>query len=158
MIEDMREYFEYKDGKIFWKKDKGSRGKVGQRFGSFDGSRYWHGMFNGKMYREHQLVWALLYGVIPEYIDHVDGNGLNNCIENLREVTQSQNMMNSRLRKDSSTKKKNVTYDAARKKYRVEITVNGTKKRIGRFDDIELASLVAEEARDKYHKQFARSF
>jgi hypothetical protein len=82
-MNNIEDYLEYKEGKVFWKKAKGSRGVKGQRFGSFDG-RYWHGMFNGKMYREHQLVWYLCKGYFPACLDHADGNSLNNNIENLR--------------------------------------------------------------------------
>jgi len=33
--------------------------------------------------------------------------------------------------------------------------VNGQRKYFGYFDDIELANLVAQEARNKFHKEFA---
>jgi hypothetical protein len=142
-------------GRVYWKKAKGSRGIVGNRFGSYDG-KYWHGMFEGKMYREHQLVWYLNYGYIPKYIDHINNNPTDNRIENLREVTQKENGMNAKLRVDNTTGCKGVFYDKARNKYRVEIVVNKVKKCLGRFEDIELACLVANEARDKYHGEYAR--
>jgi len=66
MIEEFREYFYYDDGKLLWKKAKGSRGQIGNRFGSLEPSGYRHGMFNKKMYREHQIIFALHYGNIPE--------------------------------------------------------------------------------------------
>jgi hypothetical protein len=36
--------------------------------------------------------------------------------------------------------------------------VNKKRKYIGSFEDVELADLVAQEARDKYHGRFARHF
>ena len=42
----------------------------------------------------HRLVWALVYGRFPSQIDHVNGNRKDNRIENLREVTPSENDMN----------------------------------------------------------------
>lgn len=149
------EYLEYKNGGVYWKKDKGSRGKAGMRFGSFDG-RYRHGMFCGKMFREHQLVWFLHHGYIPEYIDHVNNNPLDNSIDNLRIVSQKQNGMNSKKRKDNKTGCKGVIFDKARNQYRVEITVNKKRIYLGRYEDLELASLVADEARDLYHGKYAR--
>ena len=38
----------------------------------------------------------------------------------------------------------------------VSIMVAGKRKYIGSFEDLELADLVATEARDKFHGQFAR--
>ena len=45
--------------------------------------------------RMHIAVWAWHHGRFPTLqIDHVNGNGFDNHIENLREVTQSENMRN----------------------------------------------------------------
>ena len=42
----------------------------------------------------HQVVWVLQYGCMPTQIDHINGNPLDNRIENLREVSRSENDMN----------------------------------------------------------------
>jgi len=51
----------------------------------------------GKRYYYHRLVWQLYYNkMIPENyeIDHIDGNKLNNKIENLRIVSSRENKQN----------------------------------------------------------------
>ena len=42
----------------------------------------------------HRAVWAVVHGRLPTQIDHINGNPYDNRIENLREVTPSQNCMN----------------------------------------------------------------
>ena len=44
--------------------------------------------------RLHHVVWVLNYGALPVMIDHINGNGRDNRIENLREVSQSANNAN----------------------------------------------------------------
>ena len=50
---------------------------------------------NGKRYSVHRLVFEAFNGYCPRYIDHIDGNRANNNLENLRPVTQSENMDNA---------------------------------------------------------------
>jgi hypothetical protein len=74
----------------------------------------------------------------------------------LRPATYPENNRNARIRKDNSSGCKNVCWRKDRKKWVVGIRINGKRINFGFFDDLELADLVAHEARDKYHKDFAR--
>lgn len=154
----IHEYLEYKDGGVFWKKSKGSRGVVGDRVGSPDGKGYRHTYFNGKKYREHQLVWILCNNEEPSTLDHINGNRSDNRIENLRLVSNSENLFNSPLRKDNKTGCKNVMWKEDKKRFVVEIKAHKNRFRLGSFKDLELADLVAQEGRDLFHGKFARNF
>ncbi|MCM3792486.1 HNH endonuclease [Priestia megaterium] len=78
---------------------EGSKGN--KRFG------YLYTSINGKPYSVHNLImsaqmgctkqeWRTLYGKVE--IDHIDGDKLNNCVENLRFVNRSQ-QYNERVKK-----------------------------------------------------------
>ena len=47
--------------------------------------------------RLHQVVWVLNHGRLPRMIDHINGDGHDNRIENLREVSYSENDSNRLL-------------------------------------------------------------
>jgi hypothetical protein len=64
--------------------------------------------------------------------------------------------MNSKLYCTNKSGIKNVCWNKKEKKWVVKLQVNKNRIHFGMFEDIELAELVATEARDKYHKTFAR--
>ena len=152
----LNEMFDYKNGNLFWKSAPHRRSDlIGTKAGSFDGQKE-QVIIQGKHYKTHRLVFLMFHGYLPVEIDHIDGNGLNNCIENLREANRSEQNCNTKLRKTSKTGIKGVSWDSNRKKWTVVVNKNNKTVYRNRFDDVELAELVAIEARNKYHGLFAR--
>lgn len=147
--------FEYKDGALYWKIRPSNSINVGNKAGYLDKKGYISVRINRKLHYLHRLIFIFHYGVLSKYIDHIDGNTLNNRIENLRQVTKQQNNQNARKRSDNTSKHKGVCWSKAADKWVAYVSVNGKPKHLGCFEDIELASLVAEEARNKYHGEFA---
>jgi len=112
---------------------------------------------NRKSYKAHRLAWLYVYGYIPKnQIDHINGNKADNRLCNLREVTTYQNALNQKLAKNNTSGIKGISLCKKTNKWNVRITINGIRKSLGCFDDIELAELVIKEARDLYHGEFAR--
>jgi hypothetical protein len=66
-------------------------------------------------------------------IDHKDGNGLNNQKSNLRICNRSENLQNSRKRKDNTSGYKGVWFQKTIKKYVAQITNNKKIIYIGVF-------------------------
>lgn len=160
--ERLKELFDYQDGQLIWKVKKAQCVKIGTAAGwanrDVHGQQYINVEIDNKSYKVHRLVFMYHHGYFPSRIDHIDGNRFNNKIENLREVTASQNAQNSKFRKSNTSGHKNVSFDKRNKRWRVMVRVNGVNKSFGYYDDLELAGLVAAEARDKFHGQFARHF
>jgi hypothetical protein len=111
-----------------------------------------------KSYFLHRLAWLYEYGFFPDsHIDHVNGERSDNRICNLRLASRSQNLCNVARTKRNTSGIKNVSFHKESKKWRVVVSVNGKNKSFGLYHDIELAELVASEARNKYHGEFARA-
>lgn len=62
---------------------------------------YWTLKYFGSMLQIHRIIYAKFKGALEQdlVINHIDGNGYNNSIENLELVTQSKNNYH-RFRKD----------------------------------------------------------
>lgn len=150
---DLINLFEYKDGILYWKQKICKKLLIGDAVGYKRPDGYITVRINNKRYYIHRLVFLLHNGYIPKYLDHIDGNPSNNKIENLREATILQNSCNARKKSNNTSGVKNV--DFHNNKWRIQIRTLGKKKTIGHFDDLEFASLVATEARNKYHGIFS---
>lgn len=115
-------------------------------------------IFNQARYLAHRLAWLYVYGEMPKnFIDHVNGNGMDNRICNLREATKNQNCHNSKISKRNTSGVKGVSWHKYKQKWHARLNANHKSIHIGYFDDLELAELVMNEARLKYHGNFARS-
>lgn len=103
------EFFLYdaESGKLTWKvKRPGPKTAIGMEAGSVkhDG-RYRSLVLFHKRYYSHRVIWEMVNGSLADgvCIDHVDGNGLNNRIENLRAVSLSLNQRNRKKARTNTT-------------------------------------------------------
>ena len=101
-----------------------------------------HFCLKGKSYNflVHRLFFYWHYGYLPYQIDHIDGNGLNNKINNLRETNDSNNQRNKeknniRLGKKTSSRHKNVSWDKRGKKWRATPSLNKKAYNLGQYDN-----------------------
>jgi len=159
----LKEEMEYRDGNMYWTVPGGRR-RLDKPAGGTEGKgRNWRTLIlraEDRTYKvlEHRAIFWLHHGYWPKEIDHIDRNPLNNRVENLREVSRSENLRNIPAHKDSATGIKNVYWNKGRKKYVVQIRVGSMRKTVGYSKDIEFVELLAHEARDKYHGEYAYQY
>lgn len=154
----LKEFLKYNQdtGDFTWLKKPCKSVMVGDTAGSIGERGIRNIGFNHKEYKAHRLAWLYVHGYMPKIIDHINLNPSDNSIANLRECTVRENSLNVGIKKMSSSGVKNVMWKKDRSKWAVKLRVNGIYKHFGYFDDLELAGLVAVEAREKHHGQFAR--
>ena len=151
----LHELFEYKNGVLYSKIDrKQSTIKKGDVVGGINSKGYLRTCIACKSYKVHRLIFMMFYGYMPTEIDHVNGIKTDNRIENLRKANHSQNQSNKSKTKRNSTGKKGITSEYG--KWRVRVGINKKTINVGIFEDLELAELVATEARSKFHGNFAK--
>ena len=159
-VEYLNEIFEYDfdNGKLYWKKSgkgiKKSKLSVGAGYiNKHDG--YVSISVNGTEYKAHRLIWKMFYGYDPKEVDHINGNRSDNRIENLREVTRSQNSMNQHGVRKNSSGVRGVGWDKFTSKWRVRITKEGKVERLGRYKNLEDAIQVRKDAEIRLFKEYA---
>jgi len=91
----------------------------------------------------------------PFWIDHIDGNPLNNVRSNLRLVTPSENSMNRRGQRNSFSKYKGIYWYKRHQKWVAKITCNGIRHELGYFDKEIDAAKAFDAGAKKYQGKFA---
>lgn len=170
--ESLQELIEYNPdtGEIFWKQ------RSEKWFKRTGDHRHWNARFAGKKagaikrvngdqpyallrilnrtYRAHRVVWLLVYGYWPDEIDHINGNGLDNRLSNLRNVTRQENTTNKPLQRNNKSGVPGVYFDKKTGQWRAQIG----NRSIGYFRDKfnAICARKSAEAVAMYHPNHGR--
>jgi hypothetical protein len=105
-----------------------------------------------KRIRMHRIIMNATTGT---YVDHINGDGLDNRRENLRFSTLSQNSCNSKVHSNSGSGLKGVAYYRGR--WMAQIQMLGKRKHLGSYLTKEEAARVYDKAALELHGEFART-
>ena len=122
-----------------------------EAFTTDNGRGYKQGSINNKLYKAHRIIFMMVYGYWPDQIDHIDQNRSNNCLQNLREVSNTENQKNAKKRVDNTSGATGVTWNKLTNAWYARIGVNGTKTTIGRFDTKQEAIEARLKAQNLYN-------
>lgn len=150
------EVFEYREGNLYWKVALSTKTKIGSLAGSLTPDGYKKVGLNKKDYQIHRLVWMMHHGAIPDVIDHVNGDRLDNRIENLRSATIAENVRNSRLSRNNKSGAKGVFWCNTYKLWAGKVRMNRRDYHAGRYENLEDCIEAVTRLRERLHGQFAR--
>lgn len=155
LYRDLIRRTEYIDGELIWRiTPRGDR--LGRPVGREDKDGYLGTKLKGKVVVVHRVIYFMFHGSTPRFLDHIDGNPRNNRIENLREVSASQNQMNARVDKSTQSGVKGVFYNARTMRYLPAIRVLGRHINLGTFYDKFEAVCARKSAEITHHSGFHR--
>lgn len=151
-IEGIRRELDYdpKTGRFWWKVEPGTVPTNGYRYIRV----------NQVMMLAHRLAWVLYYGVEPPgLVDHINGDRLDNRIENLRIATYSQNGANAKRHSRNTSGLKGVSKVVRggkwKGKWQASITYQNKQIALGYFDAREAAHEAYLDAARRLQGPFA---
>jgi hypothetical protein len=124
------------------------RNKVaGHMFTRDSGKKYITIKMQGFRLMAHNLAWLYVYGKLPKNIvDHINGDGTDNRICNLRDVTVTENNRNKKLRSNNKTGVCGVYWNKECKKWFSQIRVNTKNIYLGIYESFDDAVKARKEA------------
>lgn len=141
----------YKDGNLYWAESTSNRVKKDSIAGTITEHGYRFLSINKKRIYAHRVIFLIHNGYMPKYIDHVNGNRLDNRPENLRACNSSQNSANRKKLNTNKSGFKGTHFIKSTGKWRAQITIDSKCKHLGYYK-------TAEEAHEKYKSEFINHF
>lgn len=150
--------YEPETGKLFWRVTLSNRAPAGREAFTCISHGYRTGRIRGLMLRAHRVIWAMVHDRWPpEMIDHINCDRSDNRIENLREATAAENVLNRPVRHDSASGLKCVHFQKRENAWTSYLRINGRRKHLGYFATAEEAyAKYCDEARF-HHGKFVRT-
>ena len=147
------------EGKFFWKNVSKYHNQInGMEAGCAspaNGKNYWNIKINSKRYKRGRLMFLYVYGKFPNpCVDHINGDSLDDRIENLREATVIENAWNHKKRKRKTNLPmgvRNTKYG----KYQARISFKGKLLHLGIFETVEKAQSIYQIKRKELYGEFA---
>jgi hypothetical protein len=148
--DELKQMFDYKDGQLIWKSNgpTKSRGKVA---GCVKAKGYRYVGIDGEQYRVHRLIYAMFYDCYPKLIDHIDSDRLNNRIENLVEISNSENLRKAPLRALNISGVKGLFFSKSKSKWLLRAIAKYDRISLGEYASLETA---IREAKAFYGDEF----
>lgn len=153
-IEGFRREIDYdrKTGRFWWRGEPGTIASNGYRYIKV----------NQVLILAHRLAWMLHYGREADgLVDHINGDRLDNRIENLRIATYSQNSANAKRHSRNTSGLKGASKVLKNGKWtgrwQASITFRRKQTNLDYFDTREETHKAYLEAATKYQGEFANS-
>ena len=134
LIDRLNEKFIYSVDDGFLRR-KESNKIAGSKRKGHSGITYLKLNLDGKTYYVHRIIMIMNGYKISDsdHVDHIDGNALNNKLENLRIVNNKENHRNQKLNANNKSGIPGVYFQKSRDCWLVSICNDGNELFLGRF-------------------------
>jgi len=154
-ISDFKVFLSYnpETGDLLYKDTRNGNKSVGEVAGYVDGG-YLRLRHKDRQWSCHRIAWALYYGEWPwGTVDHINGIGTDNRIDNLRVCSNSDNMKN---RKPYSNRVFKGVYRKDTLSWKVYVTADNKQTYVGSFRCLGEALKAYDTKAKELHGEYAR--
>ena len=128
--ENVNDLLRYNNGTLYWRECRPGRVKASV----LSENGYSYVSYKGSKIPAHRIVWLIHHGSWPDQvIDHINQRKNDNRIENLRDVSFSENSRNASRSAANKSGVTGVNWDSSRKRWRAQISIDGRKTNLGSF-------------------------
>lgn len=132
--------YDPQSGEFRWLQTRSRSARAGDIAGRITRDGYRQICIDRTYHQAHRLAWIYVFGYVPDAeIDHKDHDRGNNRLENLRQVTKSQNAQNRSPEFVGTSGRRGVSMHRKSGKWQAQIKASGAGKYLGLFDTPEEA-------------------
>ena len=148
------------EGKLYWRSPPKNHPRLlNQEAGlprrGQNGKEYWIIKIGKKPYRRGHLIYFLKHGQFATpCLDHINGNSLDDRIENLRAATIQQNAQNHKKRAKDSDLPMGVRLTSSGR-FQARISLNKKQIHLGAYDTPQEAAAIYVAKRKELFNEFA---
>ncbi|NBT31688.1 MAG: HNH endonuclease [Rhodobacteraceae bacterium] len=164
--------YEPETGKLYWKPRYSSDETHQKQLNRWNGARagkeaftavavngYKQGRINSKTFYAHRVIMAMVDGEWPpQDVDHINRDRTDNRLCNLRSVTRSENMHNTKTPSHNTSGHVGVSWYKSECRWVARVWANGQTIHLGRFTRKAdaIAARKTAEAEHGFHKNHGR--
>jgi len=153
--EQLDELFDYRDGALYWRETVSALAPAGSKAGAVNGRGYLAVGIKYKKYLVHRLIWVMHGNDPVAVIDHINGDPLDNHIENLRASSHAENMCNAKLSKRNTSGIKGVSWSKSLRKWVGSVWHEHKLYKTQAFDSKSDCAKAVKDLRADLHGAFA---
>lgn len=144
-----KEHFKKESCYKRWKSTYAGKEAGSKVFYNKSGEYYIQMYVNGRLYQGHIIAYAMYHNKWPKnVIDHINGDTLDNRKENIRDVSVSLNICNSKMYSNNTSGRVGIWFHNKNKNWVAEGKSNGVKHRLGSYPTKEQAIAARQEWED----------